>query len=857
MRYKSRTRALASAALAASLGLAGLAFTASPVQASETTDVVRVAGTTRYGTAADAATSAYPAGSANVVLASGEKFPDALAGGGLAGSLDAPILLTQEGALPADTIAALAELDAETVTILGGTDAVSAAVEAELVALGYGTDRVAGLDRFETAADIAAELGNTTAVLANGLRFPDALAISPGAHALGLPVLLTLADSLHEDAAAYIDANAVDTVIIVGGTGVVSQDIEDALEADGITVVRLAGDTRYETSVEIAEFHVTQGFTLDEVVMATGENFADALAGGPYAAQMGAPMVLTQTATLTPATAAFLTENCQTVDALSILGGTAAITADVEAAAAAAAQCATNQSFATSAGTQVVDTGGDAALLPYQATGLTAGADYEIAVFPCGDYGQDASVKADGERYPNRNGESPSDGIFTFRDQDLDGVADDNADTQEDWAEIVWQAPLAAPVAGDQVTATASATGTVDFFVAVDAGEEDCAVPVIWSDADTDGLLDLDTDSIDSWNVPAEPFAVGGAAVFHQGEAPNGNSMEGDVIFVDIDDQFWVDDSGFQFFWGRTGDTYFYDGSEVDALMSQDLFETYLSIGDNTSDDQGTPYARTGNTIFEIETDTPGTPMNVTIEAVDNDDDGNVNDIAVSWAHPDPLEGNDDQGEVYLYDATTFALVTSASTSEVDTLSPNTSETMWVFSDQAVGEYIVRVAIDSETDDEGDESLLSNVAAVEAAPVTAPTITSAALTTDDVVIGEVDQTDVWTLTFSEELALTSDDAGVQITFTDADGDLVLLECGLAAAGDGVTGVSCALGDGADATVANDTLTITFDVEAPEDRNFAGDGNILYPATITDTSGITDLDEGAEVDVSTSADVTVG
>lgn len=339
MRYKSRTRALAGAALAATLGLAGLAFTASPAMAVEETDVVRVAGTTRYGTAADAATSAYPAGSANVVLASGEKFPDALAGGGLAGSLDAPILLTLEDSLPADTIAALAELGAETVTILGGTDAVSAAVEAELVALGYGTDRVAGLDRFETAADIATQLGGTTAVLANGLRFPDALAISPGAHALELPVLLTVADSLHEDAAAYIDANAVDTVIIVGGTAVVSQDIEDALEADGITVTRLAGDTRYESSIEIAEFHVTQGFTLDRVVMATGEEFADALAGGPYASVMGAPMVLTQTATLTPATAAFLAENCQEVDALSILGGTAAITQSVEDAAAAAAQC--------------------------------------------------------------------------------------------------------------------------------------------------------------------------------------------------------------------------------------------------------------------------------------------------------------------------------------------------------------------------------------------------------------------------------------------------------------------------------------------------------------------------------------
>jgi len=340
MRFKSRSRALAAAALSATVGLAGLTLAASPAQATEPTDVVRVAGTTRYGTAAEAATQAYPTGSTNVVLASGEKFPDALAGGGLAGDLDAPILLATQNSVPAETQAALTELGADNVTILGGTDAISAAVEAGLEAAGLNVNRVAGTDRFETAADIATELGGGTAVLANGLNFPDALAISPGAHKLGLPVLLTDANQLHPAAAAALDANNVGTVVIVGGTAVVSQAIEDGLEADGIAVQRLAGNTRYETAIEIAEFHVENDFSLAELVMATGENFADALAGGPYASQMNAPMVLTQSNTLTPSTAAFITENCQTVDALSILGGTAAVSTAVETAAADAAQCA-------------------------------------------------------------------------------------------------------------------------------------------------------------------------------------------------------------------------------------------------------------------------------------------------------------------------------------------------------------------------------------------------------------------------------------------------------------------------------------------------------------------------------------
>jgi putative cell wall-binding protein len=336
MRFKSRSRALLGSALAATLGLAGLALAASPASA-EPAEIIRVAGADRYGTAADAATDAYPDGSANVVLASGERFPDALAGGGLAGSLDAPILLTMQNTLPAATIAALDELDAENVTILGGTEAVSPAVATALTGAGYSVDRVAGVDRFATAAEIAEELGGTTAVLANGMNFPDALAISPGAHALELPLLLTMAGTLHPQAASYIDGNDVDTVIIVGGTDVVSQSIQNGLESDGIDVVRLAGVNRYETSVEIAEFHTTVGFDLEAITLATGENFPDALAGGPFASQMGAPMVLTQSNTLTGVTREFIEDNAEEIDTIYVLGGTAAISNAVAQAAAAAA----------------------------------------------------------------------------------------------------------------------------------------------------------------------------------------------------------------------------------------------------------------------------------------------------------------------------------------------------------------------------------------------------------------------------------------------------------------------------------------------------------------------------------------
>ena len=338
MRFKSRSRALAASALAASLGLAGLTLAASPAQAVEDTEIVRVSGATRYGTASAAASTGFPEGATNVVLASGEKFPDALAAGGLAGTLDAPILLTPSAGLSDEALAGLEDLGAENVTIMGGTDAVSADVVDALEDEGYTVDRIAGDNRFETAADIATEVGGTTAVLANGFSFADALAISPGAHELELPVLLTGADELSAEAAGYIDTAGVEEITIVGGTDVVSQDIEDALEADGVTVTRLAGINRYETAVDIAEFHLDNGFSADELVLATGEKFADALAGGPMASQLLAPMILTQTDTLTGVTGDFIEDVAPEADTIYILGGPAAVSDAVEDAAAAAAQ---------------------------------------------------------------------------------------------------------------------------------------------------------------------------------------------------------------------------------------------------------------------------------------------------------------------------------------------------------------------------------------------------------------------------------------------------------------------------------------------------------------------------------------
>ncbi|MFP3338865.1 cell wall-binding repeat-containing protein, partial [Micrococcus sp. SIMBA_131] len=113
----------------------------------------------------------------NVVLATGEDFPDALAAAPLAYYYNAPILLTEKKKLSKVTEAALTFLQVENVTIVGGKGAVSTSIENYLEdELGIEVDRVAGKDRYETAAAIAKELPpSDTAVVAYGKNFPDAL----------------------------------------------------------------------------------------------------------------------------------------------------------------------------------------------------------------------------------------------------------------------------------------------------------------------------------------------------------------------------------------------------------------------------------------------------------------------------------------------------------------------------------------------------------------------------------------------------------------------------------------------------------------------------------------------------------
>ncbi|WP_411334846.1 cell wall-binding repeat-containing protein [Metabacillus indicus] len=184
--------------------------------------------------------------------------------------------------------------------------------------------RISGEDRYETAVNISKEdwfEGETdTAVLATGTSFPDALSATPLAYSENAPLLLTRPGALPGAVKKELTRLDVTKVIIVGGTGAVSANVEKELKGMGLRVSRISGSDRYATSAKIAEKIGTYG----PVTLATGLSFADALSIAPIAAQMEMPILLTRKDSVPGAVSTFI-KNWE-VDRTYIIGGPGAIT---------------------------------------------------------------------------------------------------------------------------------------------------------------------------------------------------------------------------------------------------------------------------------------------------------------------------------------------------------------------------------------------------------------------------------------------------------------------------------------------------------------------------------------------------
>ncbi|MGX7595123.1 S8 family serine peptidase [Planococcus plakortidis] len=276
----------------------------------------RISGTSRYQTAISISQSGWDEAD-TVVLATAGDFPDALAGGPLAYLEDAPILLTRTGELHSGTREEIERLGADKAIILGGSIAISGAVEAELEDMDLATERIGGKSRYDTAALIAEKLDSQRAVVASGLNFPDALSVSPYAAKNGIPILLTRSDSLPQETASALERYT--SSYVIGSTGAVSEDVFAQLPEPE----RFGGKSRYDTGSEVAT-QLPLGNS--RAFIATGLDFPDALTGSVFAAKNDAPILLVRPDRIPKATE----QQLPVYGGFSIFGGTGAVSDDVK-----------------------------------------------------------------------------------------------------------------------------------------------------------------------------------------------------------------------------------------------------------------------------------------------------------------------------------------------------------------------------------------------------------------------------------------------------------------------------------------------------------------------------------------------
>ena len=222
-----------------------------------------------------------------VVVASGTNFADALSGSYLSAAKNAPILLSfTTDAINNGVKDYIRENlnEGGTVYILGGESAVPASFETGLD--GFTVKRLAGGNRFETNLMILEEagVGDKPVLVCTGLGFADSLSAS----AAKLPILLVWND-LTDGQKTLLDNLDGNKLYIIGGESAVSTGMEEQLKAYGETE-RVAGGNRFETSVAIAETFFSSP---KSAVLAYAWNFPDGLCGGPLAATMDAPLILT------------------------------------------------------------------------------------------------------------------------------------------------------------------------------------------------------------------------------------------------------------------------------------------------------------------------------------------------------------------------------------------------------------------------------------------------------------------------------------------------------------------------------------------------------------------------------------
>lgn len=154
--------------------------------------------------------------------------------------------------------------------------------------------RFSGRDRVKTSIEVSKKsfVNSNYVILASGANYPDALVSSSLSKMLDCPIILTDKDKLRDDVQAELQRLNAKNIILVGGKSSISDNVKSDLYA--YNVERIAGHSRYETSSLVYEKLIKLGLKTNDVVVTSGEIFADALSAGSISCKNSTPILLVE-----------------------------------------------------------------------------------------------------------------------------------------------------------------------------------------------------------------------------------------------------------------------------------------------------------------------------------------------------------------------------------------------------------------------------------------------------------------------------------------------------------------------------------------------------------------------------------
>lgn len=200
------------------------------------------------------------------------------------------------------------------------------------------TARVAGGDRFETAAAISRAAypnpgtGLQTVYVANGLNFPDALAAAPAAVEEGGPLLLAQTTAVPAPIMTELKRLKPQRIVVVGGPNVITANVVAQLKTVQQNVDRIAGSDRFETARLIAQ--EAFGSSSSVAYLASGLGFPDALSAGGAAGAKSQPVVLVNGALSSVDAATLQGLKALGTKTVKIVGGTTVISSGFQSSLA-------------------------------------------------------------------------------------------------------------------------------------------------------------------------------------------------------------------------------------------------------------------------------------------------------------------------------------------------------------------------------------------------------------------------------------------------------------------------------------------------------------------------------------------